>query len=135
MRLNRCLNLDIDLFFDNCAALVITLAVTRTDSPSSGLGQLTEEKWGSGSLCSGTAMGGGNPNARNACCTYGCPTPWKDEWTNLRGDFLFRSLEDIREIYTLLMFWHHFCQLTLYTQSRPVSIQPIYLLIGLFSAC
>lgn len=45
------------------------LRPTRTDCPSSGLGQLTEEKLGSGSFCSGTGMGGVNPKVRKASWT------------------------------------------------------------------
>ena len=31
MRLNRCLNLDLDLFFDNCAALILAAIHTHRD--------------------------------------------------------------------------------------------------------
>lgn len=67
---------------------------TRTDSPSSGLGQRTEEKLGSGSFCSGTGIGGAKPKISKACWTKTCPTPWKDEWMNFRGQLLFRSLRE-----------------------------------------
>ena len=70
------------------------LLPTRTDSPSSGFGQRTEEKLGSGSFCSGTGIGGAKPKVWKACRTKTCPTPWKEEWTNFNGQLMFSSLRD-----------------------------------------
>jgi hypothetical protein len=54
----------------------VLIAQASVSFPSSGFGNLTVEKSGSGFFCSSTEINGLNLNAANASSAYGWPTPW-----------------------------------------------------------